>query len=172
MHIAATETLTILSVIQFINCSCNVARVFECTPSLRDHSKTPMYQPSSNMIDKALLASLDTVLAPLSYAEPLHWPISDWHGAAKRAMDIVIALLLLAAFAVAMLLIAMAIRLESPGPVLFRQRRIGLDNVGFEMWKFRTMHHHAPEARQADADHAARPSDYPRRRVLAANLTR
>jgi lipopolysaccharide/colanic/teichoic acid biosynthesis glycosyltransferase len=28
---------------------------------------------------------------------------------------------------------------------LFRQRRIGLANVGFEMWKFRTMHHHAPK---------------------------
>ena len=52
--------------------------------------------------------------------------------------------LLLAVFAVA-LLVAIAIRLESPGPVLFRQRRIGLDNVGFEMWKFRTMHHRAPE---------------------------
>ena len=44
-----------------------------------------------------------------------------------------------------MLLIALAIRLESRGPALFRQRRIGFANVGFEMWKFRTMHHHAPE---------------------------
>ena len=44
-----------------------------------------------------------------------------------------------------MLLIALAIRLESRGPALFRQRRIGFANVGFEMWKFRTMRHHASE---------------------------
>jgi lipopolysaccharide/colanic/teichoic acid biosynthesis glycosyltransferase len=44
-----------------------------------------------------------------------------------------------------MLLAALAIRLESSGPVLFRQQRIGLGNIGFEMMKFRTMRHHAPE---------------------------
>ncbi len=60
-------------------------------------------------------------------------------------MDVVIALLLLTAFAGVMLLLALAIRLDSPGPILFRQRRIGLGNTGFEIWKFRTMQHHAPE---------------------------
>ena len=44
-----------------------------------------------------------------------------------------------------MLLIALAIRLESRGPALFRQRRIGFANVGFEMWKFRTMYQHTSE---------------------------
>ena len=44
-----------------------------------------------------------------------------------------------------MLAIALAIRLETPGPALFRQRRIGFANVGFDMWKFRTMHEHASE---------------------------
>jgi lipopolysaccharide/colanic/teichoic acid biosynthesis glycosyltransferase len=39
----------------------------------------------------------------------------------------------------------MAIRLDSPGPTLFRQRRIGFANNGFEMLKFRTMHDHEPE---------------------------
>ena len=127
-----------------MNCNSKLPE-YSNEPSLRDHSKTPMYQPSSNMINEARLASLDSVLAPLSYAEPFYWPSTDWHSAAKRAMDIFISVLLLAVFAVAMLLIAIAIRLETPGPVLFRQRRIGLYNVGFEMWKFRTMHHRAPE---------------------------
>ena len=59
--------------------------------------------------------------------------------------DIVFALLGLVVLSIPMLLIALAIRLESPGPALFRQRRIGFANVGFEMWKFRTMHRHASE---------------------------
>ncbi len=37
-------------------------------------------------------------------------------------------------------LIATLVRLDSKGPVLYRQRRIGLDGVAFELWKFRTMH--------------------------------
>ena len=41
--------------------------------------------------------------------------------------------------AVPMLLIALAVRLESPGPVLFKQRRYGLDGREFRIWKFRTM---------------------------------
>ena len=65
---------------------------------------------------------------------------------AKRLIDIVIALLGLIVFGYyRMLLAAMAIHLESPARILFRQRRIGFANVGFEMWKFRTMRHHASE---------------------------
>ncbi|MEJ0020188.1 MAG: sugar transferase [Acetobacteraceae bacterium] len=56
-------------------------------------------------------------------------------------MDIGIALLLLTALGLLMLLIAAAIRLETPGPVLFRQRRIGFANVPFDILKFRTMRH-------------------------------
>ncbi len=104
-----------------------------------------MYQSTSDLISKALLPSRDSGIVAISFADPLLWPTSNWHHSAKRAMDIVIALLLLTVFAVVMLLCAASIRLESAGPVLFRQRRIGLGNTGFEMWKFRTMHHHAPE---------------------------
>ena len=63
----------------------------------------------------------------------------------KRLLDIVVALTALALFAVPLLMAAIAIKLESPGPVLFRQRRIGLHNRSFEMWKLRTMHPHPPE---------------------------
>ena len=84
-------------------------------------------------------------ILPISYAEPPHWPIDGWRGDVKRVCDIVFALLALVVLSIPMLLIALAIRLESPGPTLFRQRRIGFANVGFEMWKFRTMCHHPSE---------------------------
>jgi polysaccharide biosynthesis protein PslA len=103
-----------------------------------------MFQSGGTTINQALFASADLAIAPISYFEPSRWPISGWRGSAKRLTDIAIALLLLAVFAPAMLVAVLAIRMESPGPALFRQRRIGFANIGFEMLKFRTMHHRAP----------------------------
>jgi len=57
----------------------------------------------------------------------------------KRAMDYVVALAMLVVLAPVMLLIALAIRLDSPGPALFRQRRLGRDMCPFTVLKFRTM---------------------------------
>jgi len=67
--------------------------------------------------------------------------LHGWPAAIKRASDIIIALLGLAVLSVPMLLIAFAIITDSPGPILFHQQRIGLANVPFEIWKFRTMQH-------------------------------
>jgi len=60
--------------------------------------------------------------------------------AAKRAMDVLLASGMLLVFAPAMLVIAILIRLTSPGPVLFRQVRVGYWQSPFVMLKFRTMH--------------------------------
>ncbi len=57
----------------------------------------------------------------------------------KRAEDIAASLLALAVFALPMALIALAVRLDSPGPVLFRQKRHGFNNRIIEVLKFRTM---------------------------------
>ena len=61
------------------------------------------------------------------------------YAVAKRAFDIVAASLALVVFGPAMLAIAIAIRLESPGAAIFRQRGAGLEGKPFEIWKFRTM---------------------------------
>lgn len=58
---------------------------------------------------------------------------------AKRCADCLLAASLLLALLPLLLLIALAIKAETPGPVLFRQRRIGLGNAGFDILKFRTM---------------------------------
>jgi polysaccharide biosynthesis protein PslA len=59
----------------------------------------------------------------------------------KRTADIVMSLVALLIMGIPMLLIAVAIRLTSPGPALFRQRRVGLNGALFVMLKFRTMRH-------------------------------
>ena len=61
-------------------------------------------------------------------------------AALKRGEDLFGALLALALFALPMVMVALAIRIDSPGPALFRQRRTGLGNRDFAMLKFRTMH--------------------------------
>lgn len=59
---------------------------------------------------------------------------------AKYALDAVIAVVLLAVFALPMLVIAVLVKQSSPGPVLYRQRRVGLNGRTFELLKFRTMY--------------------------------
>lgn len=70
----------------------------------------------------------------------LRRPMVGWGGLVKTASDYAMAALGLAVAAVPMALIALAIRLDSPGPVLFRQRRIGFNQRDFYVLKFRTMH--------------------------------
>lgn len=64
----------------------------------------------------------------------------------KRILDIVFTLLLSPLLIVVMLMIAVAIKLDSKGPVLFRQKRIGLNGVEFEIFKFRSMYDKCDDA--------------------------
>lgn len=57
----------------------------------------------------------------------------------KRALDCAIAAPALLVFAIPMGVIAIAVRLDSPGPAIFRQKRLGKDGRVFEMLKFRSM---------------------------------
>jgi lipopolysaccharide/colanic/teichoic acid biosynthesis glycosyltransferase len=57
----------------------------------------------------------------------------------SRLLDLVLAALALAVTAPLLALAALAIKLESRGPVLYRQRRVGLHGEPFELWKLRTM---------------------------------
>ena len=77
-------------------------------------------------------------------------PIADWDSVAKRAFDVVCASLLVILFCPIMLLTALAIKVESKGPVLFRQERYGFNNEVIEVLKFRSMRHDMsdPQARQ------------------------
>ena len=69
--------------------------------------------------------------------------------AIKRAMDLTIAILALIVTSPIVLLISVAIWLESGSPVLFRQKRVGLRGREFEMLKFRSMYADPQNSRQA-----------------------
>lgn len=57
----------------------------------------------------------------------------------KRGMDIVVALLLVVATSPLMLATAAGVKVSSPGPILFKQERMGKNKKNFKMWKFRSM---------------------------------
>jgi lipopolysaccharide/colanic/teichoic acid biosynthesis glycosyltransferase len=85
----------------------------------------------------AYLRDIDDTL-PQDEARPRYLPL-------KRAFDIVFCLAILLPVAVLAVLVVLAIRMDTPGPVLYSQLRIGRDGRPFRMWKFRTMVENAEE---------------------------
>jgi exopolysaccharide biosynthesis polyprenyl glycosylphosphotransferase len=84
---------------------------------------------------------IDGVLFTTSRARSNTW-LYDF---AKRSMDMVLSLVLLAVLAPVLVLIAILIRLDSHGPALFIQERVGRNGVLFRMFKFRSMFAGAPK---------------------------
>lgn len=68
-------------------------------------------------------------------------PVAGWNYVVKRAMDLVISLTALILLMPLLLLVALCIKLESRGPVLFRQPRYGINNRTIYVLKFRSMFH-------------------------------
>jgi len=84
----------------------------------------------------ALSRIAEAPLAPVSGA-----PSDERRALMKRAQDLVVGSLALAVALPLMAAIALAIKLDSPGPIFFRQRRHGFHNEEILVWKFRSMRH-------------------------------
>jgi putative colanic acid biosynthesis UDP-glucose lipid carrier transferase len=86
----------------------------------------------------------------------LERPLSGWSLVMKAIEDRVLAFLLLLVALPLLAVLGLAIKLDSPGPILFRQRRYGFNNDPITVFKFRTMRHepqdesHVPQARRND----------------------
>ena len=63
----------------------------------------------------------------------------QWQSLGKRLLDVIVAFTALVLLSPAFLVIALAVRMDSPGPILFRQRRTGLNGQVFRILKFRSM---------------------------------
>jgi exopolysaccharide biosynthesis polyprenyl glycosylphosphotransferase len=84
---------------------------------------------------RSRLADLSGI--PLIEVAPAH--LSTWDKAIKRTFDIVVALFVLFLFSPVLVAVAIAVKLTSKGPVLFRQTRVGRNQQRFTIFKFRTM---------------------------------
>lgn len=77
--------------------------------------------------------------------------ISVFQAGAKRFLDIVASVLLLLISGSVLAVIALAVKLSSPGPVLFTQERLGKDGRRFRIYKFRTMYQNAENILRSDS---------------------
>lgn len=73
-------------------------------------------------------------------------PLTGTRLILKGLEDFVLGSLIMILIAPVLLVVALAIKLDSPGPVFFRQQRMGWSGKIFSIWKFRSMHVHQPES--------------------------
>jgi lipopolysaccharide/colanic/teichoic acid biosynthesis glycosyltransferase len=92
-------------------------------------------------------------LKNFTFTDLLHVRLSDTYLFVKRVFDAVCSLLLLFVFSIPMALVVVVIKLETTGPAIFAQQRIGLGGVSFTMYKFRSM---VTDAERGGAQFAAR----------------
>jgi putative colanic acid biosysnthesis UDP-glucose lipid carrier transferase len=112
-------------------------RILKLLDSLRDTTASIYFVPDVFMLD-IIQGRVDTVQG-LPVVAVCDTPFHGTTGVIKRLSDICIALAAIVVTLPIMLAIAAAIKLSMPGPVLFRQRRYGLDGHDIVVWKFRTM---------------------------------
>ncbi len=101
-------------------------------------------------VSEAARAAVLPVPVPVQLTDALSSSarLPGWAG--KRAVDIVLSLVLVVVTLPLFVVLAVVIKLTSPGPVLFRQRRVGRGGQDFPMLKFRTMHPDSEERLRRD----------------------
>ena len=90
-------------------------------------------------------------MSTLSAPTPSAIRIDRSYLRAKRILDILFTSLMLFPLCIAMVIVAGLIRLDSKGPIFFRQKRVGLHGVEFDMFKFRSMHMNCDDSAHREA---------------------
>ncbi len=126
--------------IQFIYLSLPMAsqpRILHVLDELKDTTASIYFVPDMFITDLIQGRSGSVCGTPvISVCES---PFTGSSGIIKRASDIVLSLLILALISPLLLIIALAIKLDSAGPIIFKQRRYGLDGEEILVYKFRSM---------------------------------
>ena len=112
-------------------------RIQELVSDLSDTTVSVYIMPDFFIFD--LLHARWTNLGDISTVSIYESPHSGINGWVKRTEDIILALLILLIIVIPMFFIALGVKLSSPGPVLFKQTRYGLDGCKIKVWKFRSM---------------------------------
>ena len=112
-------------------------RIVKLLEDLRDTTASIYFVPDIFVAD-LIQARVDSV-GGLPVVAVCESPFHGINGIVKRASDILISLLILLLIAPLLIAIAAGVKLSSPGPVLFKQRRYGLDGKRIVVYKFRSM---------------------------------
>jgi putative colanic acid biosynthesis UDP-glucose lipid carrier transferase len=112
-------------------------RILKLLDELRDTTASIFFLPDIFLYD-LIQARVDTV-GGLPVVAVCETPFHGTTGVIKRLSDVMLSLAAITVTAPLMLAIAIAIKTTMPGPVLFKQRRYGLDGEQIVVWKFRSM---------------------------------
>ena len=102
---------------------------------------TNIYLASDLIGFRYYLRPPDDNFALIPVSELAEKPLPGWAWLLKYLEDKILSVLLLIVFSPVMLLTAIAVKIDSPGPVLYRQERFGFNNRRFSIYKFRSMRH-------------------------------
>ncbi|MDO0824917.1 sugar transferase [Desulfosporosinus nitroreducens] len=116
-----------------------------------------------DIMGKTVAVLLDDIVTKVSRSRPMDfgglsmvvydsYPRRPWHEVGKRVMDVISSGIGLILLSPVFLIVGLAIKLTSKGPVIFTQERVGLNGRPFEMYKFRSMVFNAEELKERLAD--------------------
>ena len=112
-------------------------RILNLLEALRDTTASIYFLPDVFVAD--LIQGRMTTLAGLPVLSVCETPFDGTAGAVKRAFDLTLILAAVPLILPLMAVIGILVRVTSPGPAIFKQRRYGLDGREIVIWKFRTM---------------------------------
>lgn len=112
-------------------------RVTDLLASLRDTTTSVYFVPNVYTLD--LIQTRIETRAGFPVVAAYDSPFRGLDGLTKRAMDVVLAGIGLIAASPLLLIVASGVRLSGPGPIIFKQRRFGLDGKDIVVYKFRSM---------------------------------
>jgi putative colanic acid biosynthesis UDP-glucose lipid carrier transferase len=112
-------------------------RILRLLEALHDTTASIYFAPDIFLFD-LIQARMDTI-GGIPVVAVCETPFQGMNALVKRLSDIVLSLVILALIAPLLAAIALGVKLTSPGPVLFRQRRYGLDGKEIVVYKFRSM---------------------------------
>jgi len=112
-------------------------RILNLLEALRDTTASIYFVPDVFLTD-LIQARMDMV-GYMPVVAVCDTPFAGLNGIIKRGSDIVLSILILLLISPLLLVVALLVKLSSPGPVIFRQRRYGLDGKEIVVYKFRTM---------------------------------
>jgi putative colanic acid biosynthesis UDP-glucose lipid carrier transferase len=112
-------------------------RILQVLDELKDTTASIYFVPDMFVTD--LIQGRSRLVCGMPVISVCETPFTGTNGILKRVSDIVLSLLILALISPILLVIAIAVKLGSPGPVIFKQRRYGLDGKEILVYKFRSM---------------------------------
>lgn len=129
-------------------------RILSLLDDMRDTTASIYFAPDV-FITELIQGRIDSV-GGLPVVAVCETPFSGLDGLIKRASDIILSIQILLMIAIPFLVIGLGVKMSSPGPAIFRQRRYGLDGQEITVYKFRTMtvREDGPVVEQARKDDA------------------